>query len=542
MLTEYVRDGELTPHQAINITKDLLFNNANILYDLRFQVEFNEMAEPKSLPWRPRESSPLKPAPIPHPATILTSEPEHTVASPTFPPPPKTPQVYDIRLFEEFMEAHPETKYIHVQWLDYMATIRARILPIKQFERMIRSHDRIGISTGNLGTLQNDTMTSLCDPVGQILVEPDLRSLRPTHKEGPRAAATVFSYWRDSNGRPLPICPRTMLEHTISDLQFNHRISMLCGFEIEVTFFRHDYSDPSSTYTSLTQAHAWGSLTPEDWLNLPWLCEMIESLEEMGIEVQQLHSESGTGQYEFVLGPQAPLHAVDTLLQARQAIQQVAAMHGLRATMHPQPFADSGAGSGAHVHLSLNPPAKEMDFFVGGVLKHLPALCAFTLPQESSYSRVRDNSWTGGTWVAWGTQNRETPLRKVQDGRWEVRCVDGFANMYFALTGIVGAGLLGLKEGADLHPSDDDAGAYKEKDVPTNPTRLSEEELEQFGVTRKMPMSTEEAVKALEEDTALKETLGGSFLHQFLIMKDHERTMLGAMSDDERLTWLLERY
>jgi glutamine synthetase len=89
------------------------------------------------------------------------------------------------------------------------------------------------------------------------------------------------------------------------------------------------------------------------------------------------------------------------------------------------------------------------------VLAHLPGLCAFTMPQAVSYARVADNSWTSGSWVAWGTQNRETPLRRTAavDGstaRWEVRCLDGMANPYLALYVILRAGLRGLADGTEM--------------------------------------------------------------------------------------------
>jgi glutamine synthetase len=451
--------------------------------------------------------------------------------------------VYDVHLLEDFMKSNPEVKFIYVQWLDYMATIRARIIPIKEFERLIRSGDRIGISQGNTGTLQNDTVTSVANPVGQIYVEPDLRSLRRTHKKGPLPSATVFSFWRDANGNPLASCPRSNLEILINDLRFNHGISILCGFEIEVTFLKRK-TDVSAQgqqrkdYEPLTHTHAWGTLTPEDWLQLPILAEIADALSTMDIDVQQFHSESGAGQYEFVLAPQAPMAAVDTLLQARQVIAQIAALHDLRATLHPQPFeGDGAAGTAAHVHVSLDQPEKEMQFFVGGVLKHLRALCAFSMPEVESYSRVRDDAWTGGTWVAWGTQNRETPLRKVSMGRWEVRCVDGFANMYFALGGVLAAGLLGLKSSTGASESE-----FSQKDVRVNPSQLGVEEREEYGVVEKLPVSVEEALKALEEDGELKEALAAGLVVDYLVMKRSELGMLGRMEKGERRIWLVERF
>lgn len=541
---------DITAHQAIAMTKDILFNNSNALYDLRYQVDFNELPpevqktitfnserrstqsiSPSTVP-PPSESASRSQLPIfPPPPTATPRSPPEGYQPPVFPPPPKEPQVYNVQLFEEFMTHNTDVKFIYVQWLDYMATVRARIVPIKEFDHMIRSGGRLGISQGNTGTLQNDGITPVVNPVGQIYVEPDLRSLRRTHKRDPLPSATVLCYWRDESGRPIRECPRANLEVLANDLQYNQGINLLCGFEIEVTFLSRDPANKAQPYTPLTQTHAWGTLTPEQWLQLPFLAEIATSLSEIGIEVQQFHSESGQGQYEFVLAPQPPLVAVDSLIQARQVVAQIAALHELRATLHSQPF--PGIGTAAHAHISMNPPDKEFQFFVGGVLQHLPAICAFAMPEAVSYGRVIDDHWTGGTWVAWGTQNRETPLRRVNSARWEIRCLDGFANMYFALAAVCGAGLLGLKR---------NEADFSEKDLPYNPSQLDEEGRTAYGITQKMPASFDEAVEALKEDGELKEALAPGLVKDFLLMKESEQKMLGEMGDAERRVWLIERY
>jgi len=529
------------------MTKDILFNNSNTLYDLRLQVEFNELSEPpKSLTYNaesepsvlihPQLNSLVEPVPFPpargpgdsyEPPPFL---PPTELDPPVLPSPPKI-QVFDVQLFETFTKQNPGVKFVHVQWIDYMATVRARIVPMKEFGRLVRSGERIGISQGNTGTLQNDFITPIVNPVGQIYVEPDLRSLRLAHKKHTTPSATVLSFLRDESGLPIRECPRANLEALVSDLQFNHGISLLCGFEIEVTFLTRDTSNKDQPYSPLTRNHAWGTLTPEQWTKLPILIEMATALEDIGIDVQQFHAESGPGQFEFILEPQTPLKAIDSLIQARQVIAQIAALYSLRATLHPQPF--PGSGTAAHAHISLTPPKDDIQFFVGGVLRHLPAICAFTMPEASSYSRVIDDHWTGGTWVAWGTQNRETPLRRVKNGRWEVRCLDGFANMYFALSAIIAAGLLGLKGQATEFP---------QKDVPYNPSVLREEQRRLYGIERKMPASVGEALEALKEDAELKEILAEGLVHDFVVMKECELKMLGEMDDAERRMWLIERY
>jgi glutamine synthetase len=401
------------------MTKDILFNNSNVLYDLRYEAIFDEtvQAVPKQLTYNMKlaENPPyLSPAATPGPNAELFSRSAtsqaHSTPSispssqpPMFPPPPKVAKVYDVDRFDRFKEENPKVRFIYVQWLDYMATIRARIVPIKEFTRMIHEHERIGISQGNMGTLQNDHITPIVNTTGQIYVEPDLRSLRVTHNKDPLPAATVLSYWRDESGNALPSDPRNNLEILVNGLQYNYNTALLIGFEIEVTFLSRNPPSTSTNpfqaepYSPLTKTHAWGTMTPEQWLQLPFLSEIVLALEEMGIEVRQFHAESGKGQYEFVLPPRSPLMAVDTLIQARQVIAQIASLHDLRATLHPKPF--EGAATAAHAHISLDPPEKHMQFFIGGVLQHLPAICAFTMPEEVSYGRVVDDSWTGGTWV-----------------------------------------------------------------------------------------------------------------------------------------------
>jgi glutamine synthetase len=72
--------------------------------------------------------------------------------------------------------------------------------------------------------------------------------------------------------------------------------------------------------------------------------------------------------------------------------------------------------------------------FLSSLLDHLPALTALTLPQPASYKRVGDGVWSGGTYVCWGTDNRETPVRLCNAAspsarNFELRFIDGLANV-----------------------------------------------------------------------------------------------------------------
>lgn len=384
----------------------------------------------------------------------------------------ESPSLVNMKLLREFQSKN-KVQFIIVQWLDYLGTIRSRCLPIKSFLDLIMDNSHISISMGNLGTLQNDHMSPVCDPVGQILVKPDLHSLRPLEITVPNTlsptgaqTSTVMAQFLNNAGDPLLLCPRGELQRVTDLFAKNYMTKILVGFEIEITFCKRvqpeNRTDKEYSFAPMDNQHSWGSFTDQQALqSFPLIAGIVASLENIGIEVSQFHSEAGPGQYEFVLPPSSPVQAVDTLIQARQSIQLIAASHGFRATCYPTPF--PGVGTAAHAHISFNTPPEMLisgrekpDMsIIAAILEHLPSLCAFTMPQAVSYGRVVDDGWTGGTWVAWGSQNREVPIRLVSGegttaSRWEVRCLDGMANMYLALAAILGAGLIGRKNGTQM--------------------------------------------------------------------------------------------
>jgi glutamine synthetase len=459
----------------------------------------------------------------PQPLQLAWKEPE----------PHKKP--YDLDLFTRFFKQHPELKFVYVQWLDYLGTLRTRMMPIAGFRRLVTNGERIGISLGNIGTLQNDRVTPAVSSAGQIYVEPDMSTLKLSHSRDPLASATMIGFFCKQDGRRSDHCPRNTLRTLVDRFANDHDITFLAGFEIEVVFLR---PDSQGQYSPWTTNHAWGTFTPEQFeIALPVLAEIADELANIGIDVQQFHSESGPGQYEFVLAPLPIIEAIDMLVQARQVIQQIARLHKLRATLHPTPL--KGVSSGQHVHISLNsttlPPEdlnkKEFAFFAG-VLEHLPSLCAFLLPNEASYARIADSMWTSGTWVAWGTQNREVPLRRVNQGRWEIRCLDGFANPYLALSALLAAGLNGVESKKQMIT----------KDCTLNPAHLTETQLDELGITEKMPSSLEQSLQELEKDDVLRRFISSRLIDDYVVMKRTERKMLDEMDEKDRHGWLVERY
>ena len=88
------------------------------------------------------------------------------------------------------------------------------------------------------------------------------------------------------------------------------------------------------------------------------------------------------------------------------------------------------------------------------MLAHAPGLTAVTCPTVNSYKRVSAGAPTSGAawapaFVTYGGNNRTQMIRVPDGNRIELRVIDGLANPYLALTGVLAAGLDGVDRGLD---------------------------------------------------------------------------------------------
>ncbi|MCK5352714.1 type I glutamate--ammonia ligase, partial [bacterium] len=129
--------------------------------------------------------------------------------------------------------------------------------------------------------------------------------------------------------------------------------------------------------------------------------EMVQILQDTyGIEIEAEHHEVATaGQAEIDMKYAPLVQCADNLMRFKYVVKNVARKHGKTATFMPKPiFQDNG--SGMHTHQSIWKGGKplfagdryggvsEMAMhYIGGLLKHAPALCALTNPTTNSYKR-----------------------------------------------------------------------------------------------------------------------------------------------------------
>jgi glutamine synthetase len=376
----------------------------------------------------------------------------------------------------EFFAAHPEVKFIRILWMDYVATLRGRVLTASHFGDLIRS-GRFHEGGRCYVTLPDDSGPWYeKDPscaVGKLSLVPDLSTLKLV--PGYDQHAAVMCYIGDdmaettdilesgnSRIRASPLCPRTALL-AVARAAAQQKIEILVGIEVEFVVFTTD-SDGHAIALDIPAHQATSMRTLERHM-LPILDDIVLALGRAGIQVQHYQSEGAPAQYEIALAPLSPLMAADAFVMTRECIRTLCQRHGLTASLHPW---CALLGSGLHVHISADGPGHgtgERKSFLAGIMQQLPALCALGMTTPMSYKRTAASMCGCGGWVAWGTQNRQTAVRAISDNHWELKAIDGLSNIYLAIAAYLQCGLGGVADQATL-VQQDCLGEFSRPDAP----------------------------------------------------------------------------
>src|SRR5438132_5707870 len=240
--------------------------------------------------------------------------------------------------------------------------------------------------------------------------------------------------------------------------------------------------------------------------------EMVLKMIAAGIEVEVHHHEVATGgqnEIDMRFGPLTQM--ADRLMLYKYIIKNVARARGKTATFMPKPlFGDNG--SGMHTHQSLWKKGKPLFagheyaglspmalYYIGGILKHARALCAFCSPTTNSYKRLVQG-YEAPVNLAYSQRNRSAAIRiptyseNPKTKRIEYRPPDPSANPYLCYTALLMAGLDGVLNKMD--PGEP---------IDKNMYELAPQEMAKVPQT---PGSLEEALNQLDKD------------HQFLLKGD----------------------
>jgi len=228
------------------------------------------------------------------------------------------------------------------------------------------------------------------------------------------------------------------------------------------------------------------------------------TMEKAGVPMDLHHHEVATaGQSEMSMTFTTLTRMADNLLLYKYIIKNVARQNGKTVTFMPKPlFGDNG--SGMHVHSSLwkgdtnvfydengyASLSQTAIYYIGGILKHAPALLALTSPTTNSYRRLVPG-YEAPVNIAYSQRNRSAicriPANKSSKAkRVEFRAPDPTCNPYLAFSAILMAGLDGIANKID----------------PGNPTDRDLYELpaEEKAKIKQVPSSLGEVLDTLEAD------------------------------------------
>jgi glutamine synthetase len=234
--------------------------------------------------------------------------------------------------------------------------------------------------------------------------------------------------------------------------------------------------------------------------------EACALMKKFDIPVRYHHHEVGEKAQQEIEGWIADLPSMtDQAVLTKYILFNLAEQHGLKLTFMPKPIYEE-AGNGWHLHQFLvNEDGKNIFddsegyaslsqtalYYIGGILKHSAALCAFTNPSTNSYKRLVPG-YEAPTVVTFGRSNRGAAIRipsyvlDPQERRVEYRPPDFTCNPYFAASAVLMAGLDGI-----INKIDPMSQGYAPEDAPS---AVAREE------AKFLPRSLADALDALEED------------------------------------------
>ena len=274
----------------------------------------------------------------------------------------------------------------------------------------------------------------------------------------------------------------------------------------------------------------------------PVIKDICDSMLKLGWGPYQNDHEDANGQFEMNWDYDDALLTADRHVFFKYMVKTLAEQHDVRATFMPKPFADL-TGNGCHAHVSLwNKTGSKNHFldkkdkhglglsktaysFLGGVVHNAEALTAFFNPTVNSYKRINGSvTRSGATWspntVTYSGNNRTHMIRVPDDGRFELRLMDGAANPYLMQAGVLAAGLDGLDN--DRNP-----GEPQHNNMYAEPHKAKG--------AKQLPLNLLDAIRLLDKSKPMRAALGDDLIDAYIKLKNQEWNSYTAhLSDWER--------
>ncbi len=406
--------------------------------------------------------------------------------------------------------------YFRLQFVDIFGFMKNVAIPRSQVEKALDGQMMFDGSSIDGFVRINES---------DMYLKPDYNTftILPWRNQDGVAAARIICDVAKADGTPFEGCPRNNLKRVLAEAK-ELGFTMNVGTEAEFFLFEKDEEGRATTITN--DVAGYFSLDPEDTGN-DCRREIIETLEEMGFEIEASHHEVAEGQHEINFKYSDALEAADNTITFKWVVKSIAARYGLYATFMPKPIFGIN-GSGMHTNQSLFNADGTNAFFdesaplqlsetayhyIAGALKNARGFAAVTNPLVNSYKRLVPG-YEAPVYAAWSASNRSAlvriPASRGLGTRTEVRCPDPTCNPYLALAMMLNSGLDGVKN--KLTPP-----ASVDKDI----FKMSPVEMDEAGIVV-MPGSLKEAIEELKANPIAKDTLGEHIFGKYIEAKEAE--------------------
>src|SRR5881398_3751520 len=369
--------------------------------------------------------------------------------------------------------------------------------------------------------LMPDASSALLDPFTEVptlsvlceIVEPG--TYKPYSKDPRKVAKRAEEYLRSTG-----VADTMYVGHECEFFVFDEVSYTSCEnesrYKVDSSEGHWNSGTPGLGYT-IREKHGYFPPAPHDTLS-DLRTRMVLTLERLGVQCEFHHHEvASAGQCEIDLRFESLTRMADQVLLYKYVVKNTARDAGKTATFMPKPiFGDNG--SGMHCHQSLWKDGEPLfagdqyaglsemaKFYIGGLLKHAPAIVGFAAPTTNSYKRLVPG-FEAPVNLAYSARNRSAAVRipmfstSPKAKRLEFRPPDPSCNPYITFAALLMAGLDGIQNRID-------PGEPLDKDIYDLPP-------EELANVPSLPGSLDESLKALEDD------------HEFLLKGDVFTTQL----------------
>lgn len=404
-------------------------------------------------------------------------------------------------------------KTIYLQFVDINGKIKSVNIPSEQIDSILDG--RIVFDGSSLGGNRiNETL--------DLRIIPDLTTflIIPTDRKNNKSIARFICDIHNSDGTPFNGCPRSNLKKIIAKARENG-YKLQIGPEIEFFLFKTDKNDTViELEAEQTGYYDTSSTNKYD----ETLLEMLETLENIGFNVEAFHHEGAPYQHEIDLGYDDALKTADNLITFKFLIKTIAKQYGYKASFMPKPMINHN-GSGLHLNLSItdtegknlfyNPItkyelSKEAMYSIGSILKEIKGITAILNPTINSFKRlVKD--YEAPIYIVWSVITRSAliriPATRGNETRIELRSPDFGCNPYLAFAVILQTCLDGIRNKTDAP-----------QPMEKNLFQMSNNEIKQRKI-KSLPRNMFTALQEFEKSLVAKAALGEYLYSEFLECK-----------------------